>query len=63
MSQMAEETACKTKVTGPDVNSQYVVNNGNLENVFVYVKSGLPAGATYAPDHRRTVGTGPRSAG
>jgi plastocyanin len=46
---MGEEPACKAKYTGNPVDSQYVVSNGGLGNAFVYVKSGLPAGATYAP--------------
>jgi len=46
---MSEEPACKAKYTAAPVDSQYVVNNGGLGNAFVYVKSGLPAGATYAP--------------
>jgi plastocyanin len=45
---MTEEQACASKYTSPPVDSQYVVSNGGLGNVFVYVKSGLPAGATYA---------------
>jgi plastocyanin len=52
---MSEEAACKSKVSGTVVDSQYVVNNGNLENVFVYVKSGLPAGAAYAPPAQAVV--------
>jgi plastocyanin len=46
---MSEEAACKAKYTTPPVDSQYVVTNGGLGDVFVYVKSGLPNGATYAP--------------
>jgi plastocyanin len=45
---MTEEPVCKAKYTGNPVDSVYVVNNGGLGNTFVYVKSGLPAGATYA---------------
>ena len=44
---MTEEAACKSKHTGTVVDSQYVVTDGGLGNVFVYVKSGLPEGATY----------------
>ena len=44
---MSEEAACKGKHTGGVTDPQIVVNNGNLGNVFVYVKSGLPAGATF----------------
>ena len=45
---MSEEQACAAKYSSPPVDSQYVVRDGGLGNVFVYVKSGLPAGATYA---------------
>ena len=45
---MSEEPDCKAKYAGTPVDSQYVVSNGALGNVFVYVKSGLPEGATYA---------------
>jgi plastocyanin len=44
---MSEEAACKAKHATPPTDPQVVVNNGMLANVFVYVKSGLPAGATY----------------
>ena len=44
---MAEEAACKGKYTGPAVDPVVMVENGNLGNVVVYVKSGLPAGQTY----------------
>jgi hypothetical protein len=46
---MSEEAECAAKYTAPPVDSQYVVGDGKLGNVFVYVKSGLPAGATWAP--------------
>ena len=52
---MTEESACKAKYTTPPVDSQYVVSNGGLGNVFVYVKSGLPEGATYAPPAQAVV--------
>ena len=45
---MSEEKACADKYTTPPVDSQYVVRDGGLGNVFVYVKSGLPEGTTYA---------------
>jgi plastocyanin len=45
---MSEEKACAAKYSGTPVDSQYVVRDGGLGNVFVYVKSGLPDGATYA---------------
>jgi hypothetical protein len=44
---MSEEAACMAKHTGAVTNPQVVVTNGMLANVFVYVKGGLPAGATY----------------
>jgi hypothetical protein len=46
---MSQESACQGKYTSPPTDPQYVVNDGKLGNVFVYVKSGLPAGATYPP--------------
>ena len=48
---MSQEGPCQAKHPTPPEEPQYVVSNGKLGNVFVYVKSGLPAGATYtAPD-------------
>ncbi len=45
---MSEEAACKAKYATPPTEEKVVVNaNGTLANVFVYVKAGLPAGATY----------------
>ena len=44
---MSQESACNGKYTTPPTDPQYVVANGELGNVFVYVKSGLPNGATY----------------
>jgi hypothetical protein len=45
---MSDEAACKSKYTTPPTAETVVVNaNGTLANVFVYVKAGLPAGATY----------------
>src|SRR3990172_3082520 len=42
---MSEEPKCKAKYTAPPTDQAVVVNpNGTLANVFVYVKSGLPAG-------------------
>src|SRR5256884_3809322 len=41
---MTEEPKCKTKYQGVPTDETVVVNaNGTLANVFVYVKSGLPA--------------------
>lgn len=45
---MGEEPKCRDKHSGSPKDPQYVVNDGKLANVFVYVKSGLPAGAKYA---------------
>ena len=45
---MSEEQACAAKHEGGVRDPQYVVNDGKLGNVFVHVKSGLPAGASYA---------------
>jgi hypothetical protein len=56
---MREEAACREKHPDAPVDPQVVVANGMLANVFVYVKGGLPAGATYsAPDHARGGGPG-----
>ncbi|GAC1683455.1 MAG: hypothetical protein NVS9B3_01360 [Gemmatimonadaceae bacterium] len=44
---MSEEPECKKKYTTAPTDPQIVVTNGTLANVFVYVKSGLPAGAKY----------------
>jgi len=44
---MSEEAACKAKYSTPPTDPQILVANGQLANAFVYVKSGLPAGATY----------------
>ncbi|PYP41681.1 MAG: hypothetical protein DMD42_13290 [Gemmatimonadetes bacterium] len=42
---MSEEPKCKAKYQGVPTDETVVVNaNGTLANVFVYVKSGLPAG-------------------
>jgi plastocyanin len=46
---MSEEPACKDKHKTQPTGEAVVVNpNGTLANVFVYVKSGLPADAKYA---------------
>jgi len=45
---MSEEPKCKEKYTTPPHEEIVAVNkNGTLGNVFVYVKSGLPAGGKY----------------
>ena len=46
---MSEEPACKAKYTSTPTDPVYLVKDGKLANVFVYVKSGLPADAKYAP--------------
>ena len=46
---MSAEQACAAKHSGGVTDPQYVVTDGKLGNVFVHVKSGLPAGARYAP--------------
>src|SRR5919199_4271448 len=46
---MSEEAACKAKYSGPITDPQVVVKGGKVANVLVYVKSGLPANATYTP--------------
>jgi plastocyanin len=44
---MSEEPSCQQKHTGGARDPQVVVTDGKLANVFVFVKSGLPAGRTY----------------
>jgi len=44
---MSEEPTCKQKHQGAVTDPVVVVTNGNLKNVFVYVKSGLPQGAKF----------------
>ncbi|MDQ4079801.1 MAG: carboxypeptidase regulatory-like domain-containing protein [Gemmatimonadota bacterium] len=44
---MSEEPACAQKHAGGARDPQVVVTDGKLANVFVFVKSGLPAGQTY----------------
>ena len=47
---MGEEPKCKAEYTSTPHERVVVVNpNGTLADVFVYVKSGLAAGATYPP--------------
>jgi hypothetical protein len=53
---MSEEAQCKAKHSGTITDPQVVVRNGKVGNVFVYVKSGLPAGASYtAPAEAVTI--------
>src|SRR2546425_437866 len=48
MIDMTEEATCKAKYATPPHEETVVVNaNGTLANAFVYVKTGLPAGASY----------------
>jgi hypothetical protein len=44
---MSEEAACREKHPEGPRDPEVVVADGKLANVFVYVKSGLPAGATF----------------
>ncbi|HET7790302.1 MAG TPA: carboxypeptidase regulatory-like domain-containing protein [Gemmatimonadales bacterium] len=45
---MSDEPTCKAKYPAAPTKQDVIVNpNGTLANVFVYVKSGLPAGKTY----------------
>lgn len=44
---MTEEPTCKAKYTGLPKDPVVTVSDGGLANVFIYVKSGLPAGQTY----------------
>jgi len=46
---MSAEQACASKHTGGVRDPQVVVNDGKVANVIVYVKTGLPANATYQP--------------
>jgi plastocyanin len=45
---MSAEAECRKKHSGAITDPQVVVKDGKVGNVFVYVKSGLPAGAKYA---------------
>src|SRR3712207_419475 len=45
---MSAEAACKSKHSGAITDPQVVVKDGKVANVLVYVKSGLPANATYS---------------
>jgi hypothetical protein len=45
---MSQESACAGKYTSPPTDPQYVVKDGKLGNVFVYVDSGVPNGAKYS---------------
>ena len=46
---MSAEAACKSKHSRAITDPQVVVKDGKVANVIVYVKSGLPANANYAP--------------
>jgi len=46
---MSMDPACGMSATGDTMSEQFVVHNGNLANVFVYVKSGPPAAFAMAP--------------
>jgi hypothetical protein len=45
---MNEEAQCKAKHSGTITDPQFVIRGGKVGNVFVYVKGGLPAGASYS---------------
>ena len=45
---MSGESACAQKHSGTITDPELVVNGGKVSNVFVHVKTGLPANATYA---------------
>lgn len=44
---MSQESVCAAKYKSPPTDPQYVVKDGKLGNVFVYVDSGVPTGAKY----------------
>ncbi len=44
---MTEEPTCKEKYSTQPVNAVVAVKDGNLQNVFIYVKAGLPAGQNW----------------
>jgi len=45
---MSAEAACKSKHSGAITDPQVVVKDSKVANVIVYVKTGLPANATYS---------------
>jgi len=45
---MSEEEACAKQYTGQPTDSVVIVHDGKLQDVVVYVKSGLPAGQKWA---------------
>ena len=52
---MAEEPTCKAKYTTAPLDPVVTVNKGGLANVFIYVKTGLPAGKAAAPSTPATI--------
>ena len=52
---MSQESACQGKYKSPPTDPQYVVKDGKLGNVFVYVDSGLPNGAKYTATAADTI--------
>ncbi len=51
---MAQDPACAMSSDGPNYTQQYVVNDGKLANVFLYVKDGL-GNKVYAPSSTAVV--------
>src|SRR5262245_23345228 len=52
---MSDEKVCADKHAGGAKTEDVMVSNGKLQNVFVYVKEGLPAGAHAAPAESVTI--------
>lgn len=52
---MSQEAVCAAAYNGKPTDPVVVVNNGKLANVFVYVKSGLPADAKYTAPSTQVV--------
>ena len=52
---MSEEVDCQAKYTDTPVDPRVLVTDGKLANVFIYVKGGLPEGASFAVPSTPTV--------
>ena len=50
---MSEEPACQSKYSTPPTDPVVVVKDGNLQNVFVDVKSGLPADQKFEAQNKQ----------